>query len=318
MLLQKENIQYINSVTHAGKVVLFGIDTDGKVWYSIKQDGFEDSYLNTPPAERTGWEDWQELELPNEAEDDVSVVEKEKKEFTHQDDESEYILRSRYQTQSETAIVPVQLVSTVEHLYVFRQSKDNTLLCDRYVLDGIANQLVRKLQVRFKRSGQRFKASEKMRQGVGGLKNVDSLDYRDANGIPFYEPTTELTFINNLHQGWFSVIQLPTIEHAKYRWNIFAYNSQTQKIDLYSLRVSEEGLFDVYDYTIFTPKSEDEPTLLPLSIPGIIKRTLNLNLEVGNGISATKFYVQSSRDTEAGPQLMRDTTKVMLAIVTSD
>ena len=297
--------------------------------YTIKQDGFEDSYLNTPPNERTGWEDWQELEFPDEAEDDASVVEKETKEFTYQDNSSQFILRSRYRTQEQTAVAPVQLVSGTEHLYVFRQSKQNTLLCDRYVLDGIANKLVRKLQVRFKRSRQRFKPTEKMQQTAGGLKNVDSLDYRDANGKSFYEPTTELTFIDNLHQGWFSVIQLPTIEHAKFRWNIFAYNSETKKINLYSLRVSEEGLFDIYDYNIFQPKSEDEPTLIPHSISGIIKRTLDLknvdeenvderNVDVGNGISATKFYVQSSRETEVGTQLMRDATKVMLALVTSD
>jgi hypothetical protein len=318
MLLQQKQIQYINSITHAGKVVLFGTDTQGKVWYSIKQDGFEDSYLNTPPEQRTGWENWQELDFPNEVKDDASVIEKEIKEFTYQENTSQFILRSRYRTQEETAVAPVQLVSGLEHIYVFRQSKQNTLLCDRYVLDGIANKLVRKLQVRFKRSSQRFKASDKMQQTAGGLKNVDSLDYRDANGISFYEPTTELTFINNLHQGWFSVIQLPTVEHAKSRWNIFAYNSQTQKVHLYSIRVSEEGLFAVHDYNIFEPKSEDNPTLIPRSIPGIIKRTLDLNLQVGNGISATQYYVQVARETEAGQQLMRDATKVMLGIVTTD
>ncbi|MEA5581229.1 LamG-like jellyroll fold domain-containing protein [Nodularia harveyana UHCC-0300] len=319
MLLQKsQEIQYVNSITHAGKVVLFGTDTQGKVWYSIKQDGFEDSYLNTPPEQRTGWENWQELDFPNEVKDDASVIEKEKKEYTYQENPSEFILRSRYRTQDETAVAPVQLVSGLEYIYVLRQSKQNTLLCDRYVLDGIANKLVRKLQVRFKRSSQRFKASDKMQQTAGGLKNVDSLDYRDANGISFYEPTTELTFINNLHQGWFSVIQLPTVEHAKSRWNIFAYNSQTQKVHLYSIRVSEEGLFAVHDYNIFEPKSEDNPTLIPRSIPGIIKRTLDLNLQVGNGISATQYYVQVARETEAGQQLMRDSTKVMLGIVTTD
>ncbi|MDP5339492.1 MAG: LamG domain-containing protein [Nodularia sp. (in: cyanobacteria)] len=318
MLVKQEQIQYINSITHAGKVVLFGTDSQGKVWYTIKQDGFEDSYLNTPPEERTGWENWQVLDFPNEAKDDASVVERETKELSYQGDTSQFILRSCYRTQEETAVAPVQLISGMEHLYVFRQSKQNTLLCDRYVLDGIANKLVRKLQVRFKRSGQRFKASEKMQQGIGGLKNIDSLDYRDANRNPFYEPTTELSFIKNLHQGWFSVVQLPTVEHNKSQWNIFAYNSQTQKIDLYSLRVSEEGLFNVHDYTIFEPKSVDNPTLIPRSLPGITKRTLDLNIQVGNGISATSFYVQSSRETEAGPQLMRDTTKVMLAIVTND
>lgn len=320
MLLKKDRLQYINSITHGGKVVLFGTDSDGKVWYTIKQDGFEDSYLNTPPDQRTGWEDWQELEFPDEPEDDASVVAKELDELTYQETPSQFILRSRYRTQSETAVEPVQLVSGMQeqHLYVFRQSKQNTLLCDRYVLDGIANTLVRKLQVRFKRSSQRFKPSEEMKQGAGGLKNVDSLDYRDANGNSFYEPTTELSFIKNLHKGWFSVVQLPTIEHDKYRWHIFAYNSQTKKIDLYSLRVSQEGLFDVQDYTIFEPKSEDEPTLIPRSIPGLIKRTLDLNVQVGNGISATKYFIQTSRETKAGTQLMRDATKVMLAIVTAD
>jgi len=318
MLLATQEIRYINSITHAGKVVLFGTDSNGKIWYTIKQDGFEDSYLNTPAQERIGWEDWQELELPNEAEDDASVVENETKEFTYQDNPSQFILRSRYRTQDQTAVAPVQLVSGMQHLYVFRQSKQNTLLCDRYVLDGITNKLVRKLQIRFKRSRQRFEASDNMQQTAGGLKNVDSLDYRDANGIPFYEPTTELTFIKNLHQGWFSVIQLPTVEHAKFRWNIFAYNSQTQKVDLYSLRVSEDGLFAVHDYNIFEPKSEDDPTLIPYNIPGIIKRTLDLNVQVGNGISATKYYVQVARETDAGQQLMRDATKVMLGIVTTN
>lgn len=59
MILQGQSIRYINSITHEGKVVLFGMDSNGKVWYSIKQDGFEDSYLNTSPNERD-WEDWQE------------------------------------------------------------------------------------------------------------------------------------------------------------------------------------------------------------------------------------------------------------------
>lgn len=185
-MLKQEQIQYINSITHAGKVVLFGTDSQGKVWYTIKQDGFEDSYLNTPADQRTGWENWQKLDFPNEAKDDASVVEQKTKELSYQEDISQFILHSRYRTQYETAVAPVQLVSGLEHLYVFRQSQQNTLLCDRYVWDGIANKLVRKLQVRFKRSGQRFKASEKMQQGIGGLKNIDSPDYRDANGNPFY------------------------------------------------------------------------------------------------------------------------------------
>ncbi|MEL6165790.1 MAG: hypothetical protein AAFR37_19245, partial [Cyanobacteria bacterium J06628_3] len=80
MFLKKEKLQHINSITHEGKVVVFATDAEGKIHYTIKQDGFEDSYLNSPPEERTGWEDWQELELPNEEKDDESVIEKEKEE----------------------------------------------------------------------------------------------------------------------------------------------------------------------------------------------------------------------------------------------
>ena len=318
MLLHTQEILYINSITHEDKVVLFGTDIGGKIWYSIKQDGFEESYLNTPPNERTGWENWQELEFPNEAEDDISVIEKETKEYTRQNNPNEFILRSRYRTQDQSAVAPVQLVSGAEYLYVFRQSKQNILLCDRYVLDGSANKLVRKSQARFKHSRQRFKASEEIQQTEEGLKNVDSLDNRDANDKPFYEPTTELSFIDNLHQGWFAVIQLPMVEQAKYCWNIFAWDSQSQKIHLYSFRISQDGLFEVHDYSIFEPKSEEDPTLISRSIPGIIKRTLDLNVEIGNGISATKFYVQPSQETDAGTRLMRDATRVMLSLVTSD
>jgi len=59
MLLAKEKIQHINSISHDGKVVLVATDTDGKIWYTVKQDGFEDSYLNTPEDQRTGCENWQ-------------------------------------------------------------------------------------------------------------------------------------------------------------------------------------------------------------------------------------------------------------------
>ena len=77
MYLQKEKLQHINSIAHEGKVVVFGTDADGKISYTVKQDGFEDSYLNTPPDLRTGWENWQFLEFPDEKEDQ-SVVDKEK------------------------------------------------------------------------------------------------------------------------------------------------------------------------------------------------------------------------------------------------
>jgi hypothetical protein len=54
LLLAEQKLQHINTIAHEGKVVVLTTDTDGKIRYTVKQDGFEDSYLNTPEAERTG------------------------------------------------------------------------------------------------------------------------------------------------------------------------------------------------------------------------------------------------------------------------
>lgn len=314
MYLSQPKLQHLNSITHEGKVVVFATDADGKISYTVKQDGFEDSYLNTPADQRTGWENWQYLEFPNET-DDQSVINQETAKLTYQKDTSQFVLRSRYKTETETAVAPVQVISALGHVYIFRQSKSNTLLVDRFVLDGMTNKLNRKLEVRFKRSKQKHTPTKNMNKGSNGLVNIDSLDFRDANGNFFYEPTTELCLINNLHKGWFSIVLVPTIENDVYRWHIFAYNSQTQKVELTTIRASEEGLFDVQDYTIF---EEENETLVPRRIPGIIKRTLDINgVAVTNGLSATKYDLQQAQQTQSGEeQLLKTATKLMLAVPT--
>ncbi|MFM6190656.1 LamG-like jellyroll fold domain-containing protein [Planktothrix sp.] len=314
MYLTEQNLQHPNSITHEGKVVVFATDVDGKISYTVKQDGFEDSYLNTPADQRTGWENWQTLEFADEA-DDQSVIEKEKAELTHQQNPSQYLLKSLYKTENITAVAPVQAISALGHIYVFRQSKSNTLLVDRFILDGMTNKLNRKLEVRFKRSKQKHEPTKNMQRGSSGLVNIDTLDFRDANGNFFYEPTTELCLVNNLHKGWFSVVLVPTIENDVYRWHIFAYNSQTQKVELTTIRASEEGLFDVQDYTIF---EESKDSLVPRRIPGVIKRTLDIKgVTVTNGLSATKYDLQQAQETQSGEeQLLKTATRLMLAIPT--
>ena len=314
MYLTQQNLQHINSITHEGKVLVFATDATGKISYTVKQDGFEDSYLNTPPDQRTGWESWKSLELPNET-DDKSVIDQETAKLTHQKDTSNFILRSRYKTDNQTAVAPVQAISALGHIYVFRQSKSNTLLVDRFVLDGMTNKLNRKLEVRFKRSKEKHTPTKNMNKGSNGLVNIDTLDFRDANGNFFYEPTTELCLINNLHKGWFSIVLVPTIENDIHRWHIFAYNSQTQKVELTTIRASGEGLFDVQDYTIFEEINE---TLVPRQIGGIIKRTLDISgTTITNGLTATKYDLQQEQQTQSGEmQLLKTATRLMLAIPT--
>ncbi|ACB50050.1 hypothetical protein cce_0699 [Crocosphaera subtropica ATCC 51142] len=312
MFLAKTDLKHINTITHEGKVVVFVTDSQGKIYYTIKQDGYEESYGNT---DVTGWENWDLLPFPDE-DSDPSVMEKEAAELTDQD--NHYLLRSLYQTQSLTAFAPVQCVSGLGHLYVFRQSVDHTLLVDRFVLDGLTHKLVRKLEVRFKRSKQKHKPLQNTNNSsTNSLGLVDSLDFRDTEGNAFYEPTTEIPLINQLHQGWFSVVLLPTNEHDKYRWHIWAYNQQTKQIDILSIRASSEGLFNIKDETVLEPKPGEPETLMPRFIPGIIQRSIHLqNLTITQGLSATKYDTQVERTIEGGTQLLKESTKVLLAVVT--
>ncbi|VXD25271.1 LamG-like jellyroll fold domain-containing protein [Planktothrix paucivesiculata] len=323
MLLSNSSIQktnhYINCITHEGKVVLFGTAPDGKIYYTVKRDGYEDN----PDYDNNGWENWSQLEFPNE-DPDSSVVEKERKELTRQDFPNSFILQSRYRTNEESAVAPVQLVSGLGHIYVFRQSKTNTLLVDRFVLDGMTNTLNRKLEVRYQQSRKKYEPfkANKNSQGIG-ISSFDSLNFQDKDKKKFYEPTTEISIVNNLFNGWFSVVLLPTNELDKYRWHIFAYNRDTKKVEIISILASEEGLFDVKDSTVFDPKPGEPSVLLPRRIPGIIRRSLELNddkgkiLKIVNGLSATKYDVQSEILTQDNQtQLIKDATKIMLVIPT--
>lgn len=323
----KNKLLHFNSITHEGKVVVVATDSDGNIWYTVKQDGFEDSYLKKEAKDRTGWEDWKELEFPNEAEDE-SVRKKEEAELTHQDNPQKFIVNSKYQSKTFdpknpkplpiAAVAPVQLVSAFGHVYVFRQTFYGILLVDRFVLDGMTNTLNRKLEVRFKRSKQKYQPIKSMKNGVNGLENVDTLDFRDADNQFFYEPTTQLGLINSLMNGWFSVVLMPTIENDVYRWHFFAYtyNGTNENIEITSLRASSEGLFDVKDYMHF----EDNSGLpIPRQMPGITKRILTLpdGAWVTNGLAATKYDVQEEQQTDSGLQLVKKATRLMLAIPTN-
>lgn len=313
LIPSSRELPHLNTILHEGKLVLFGTDREGRIFYTVRQDGYEDSYLNTPASARTGWEDWTELPFPNEAAD-ASVVKQQAEELTYTEpgaSTQKYFLKSLYQTRDLTVSAPVQLVSALGHLYVFRQSKSNTLLMDRFVLDGLTNTLTRKLEVRYKRSRQRLEPSKGQGRGDKWLLNTDALDFRDINGNDFYEPTTELCLVDNLQKGEFAVVMLPTDEQDRYRWHIFLYNSSAKKVQLVTLRASDDGLFEVRDYPVFEPVFK--------VIPGILRQELNhAGASFSRGLTATRYDLQKEQQTDDGPQLMRDAVRVLLAFVTTD
>jgi len=295
----------LGSVSHEGKVVVLAMGHDGVIRYAVKQSGFEDSaILQTTLV--PGWEDWRELPLPDE-EDDTSVTAKEQAELTVKNNPSQYLLRSRYRTRRDHIVAPVQAISGLGHVYVFRQSKANTLYCDRFVLNGLDNTLVRKLEVRFKRSEKRHEPKSPASSSGGQV--FDSLDFSSSRGVYFFEPTTELSRVAAIHPGRFAVVLLPTLDLDCLRWHVFTHNTDSQCIECFAIRSSRDGLFDVRDHL-----SIDDGRQLA----GVIRTRLTLAGMVVGGPSATSFDLQEEKLTDEGKkQLLRTGMRVMLTVPTT-
>ncbi len=59
------------------------------------------------------------------------------------------------------------------------------------------------------------------------------------DGHPFYEPTLMLSFVRKLTRGAFSVLLLPTAVDSVSRWQIFAANDATARVDCFNLPSSD-------------------------------------------------------------------------------
>lgn len=311
MLLTDKKINHINA-SHDGKVVCFGTAPGGAIWYTIKRSGFEDSALKEG-AEPFGFESWKKLRL-GESLTDASVTANEQE--TLADAAGNVLVRSVYGSSAEATTstdAPVQVMSSLNLLSVFRQAPSGKILVNRFVLDGMTNELVPKLEVRFRRSRQRLAPQKSATTKDGG--SFDSLDYRDMDGNSFFEGALELGFAGTVANGWFAPLIVPTIESDRNRWHLFVYDATISKLVLYSVGSGGNGLFDVKDYLFGRQDPTDPKNTVYRSIPGIVRRTIDLQgLTVAGGPSATTYDLQKEQMTDAGPRLMRDAVRVMLAI----
>jgi len=117
---------------------------------------------------------------------------------------------------------------------------NNVLLVDRFVLVG--NELQNVLEPRYQRSRHKSRpASAK-----------DSLGVQDMDGVPFCEPTQILSMVGNLGQGRFAVEVVPTQVADCRRWQIFAFNKLTQRIDSFNIERSSDGLFNTQGSRYYT------------------------------------------------------------------
>ncbi|WP_437693602.1 LamG-like jellyroll fold domain-containing protein [Sorangium sp. So ce176] len=312
MILSDQNIQHVSTITHDGKVVVFGTGLDGTLWYTVKRSGFEDTALNNA-TDPFGFEGWKKLRLGASI-PDPSVIESEKN--TLSDKDGNVLVKSVYGSSDEvvkSVDAPVQVVSALNQLFVFRQSPGGKILVNRFVLDGMTNELVPRLEVRFRRSKQRLKPQKSATSKDGG--SFDNLDYRDIDGNYFYEGALELGFAGTVASGWFSPVFVPTAESDRNRWHLFVHDATEGKLVLYTVGSGENGLFDVKDYLYARRDPSNAKNTIYQSVPGIVRRTINLTgLTVAGGPSATTYDLQKEVMTDAGPQLMRDTMRVMLAV----
>ncbi|WP_437931606.1 LamG-like jellyroll fold domain-containing protein [Sorangium sp. So ce291] len=312
MILSDQKIQHVSTITHDGKVVCFGTGPDGTLWYTVKRSGFEDTALNDE-TDPFGFEAFKKLRL-GESIPDPSVIESEKD--TLSDKDGNILVKSVYGGSDEvvkSVDAPVQVVSALNQLFVFRQSPGGKILVNRFVLDGMTNELVPRLEVRLRRSKQRLKPQKSATSKDGG--SFDNLDYRDIDGNYFYEGALELGFAGKVASGWFSPVFVPTAESDRNRWHLFVHDATEGKLVLYTVGSGDNGLFDVKDYLYRRQDPSNPKNTIYQSVPGIVRRTIDLQgLTLAGGPSATTYDLQKEVMTDAGPQLMRDTMRVMLAV----
>ncbi|MBF2071559.1 MAG: hypothetical protein IGR79_18710, partial [Fischerella thermalis M48_A2018_028] len=247
--------QYTTLVEHTGVLISLAMDSDRRIYYTVL-----DQQDDPNPIDARNWSSTpQELFFPNEITQVGFGILPNKVLPTVRSNGQPTINLSeidffRSTTARLTADAPFQALSDGQYIYLFRKSidgnhpdnvtvthsdgqtpipiVDQTLLVDRFILAG--TQLKTAREVRYRRSRHKI------------LKNgaKDTLGATDMDNRPFFEPTMELSFVRNLVDGRFTVLQLPTGIPDIKRWQIFVHNQRTNRIDAYNIERSADGFFN--------------------------------------------------------------------------
>ncbi len=202
------------------------------------------------------------------------------------------------------AKAPFQAFSDGKYIYIFRQSlagddplnvfsgKDpivnNTLLVDRFILSGTVLKLSR--EIRYQRSQHKTEPESRK----------DTLAPVDMDGKPFYEPTRELVFANNLSNGNFTVLLIPGADSEEQRWQIFTADSITNRINSFNIRFDYSIVFDTSDSQLvvdeFLDKNKLDNSLIP-EIQGKISAG-NKDDDIANDLLNNHFSQSSEGEKE--------------------
>jgi prefoldin subunit 5 len=267
--------KYPAMIRQEGTVIAFAMDDQRRIYYTILDLENQEGRTISSPLDVNYWLDQPKLlEFPNEiAEVGVGIADQDLLPTVQSTPND--IDRFRSSTARFTADAPFQVMADGQYVYLFRQAiaadhsdilykqdaegnnvidaagnrvpiVNSTLLVDRFVLSG--TNLVQKREVRFRRSRSKTRPQS----------NKDTLGATDLDDKPFYEPTQELSLIQGLSNGRFSILLLPTQVVRVERWQIFVYNDRTQQIDAYNVERSADGLFNTRGSQQTTTEGEAE------------------------------------------------------------
>lgn len=272
------DVKYVHTamVRHQGTTIALAMDESRRIHYSVLD--FSDA--NKGEIDANHWsENPAELRFPTEATEvgfgvaPNALMPTVKSGGRHEDASGQLLAEEvdpfLSSTARLTALAPFGVVSDGAMVYVFRQSIDashrdavfllrdgrctgdsslsnvvedaagkpaaivhDTLLCDRFVLVG--RDLKPVIESRFRRSRQRTVPNS--------VK--DSLGVQDMEGRYFYEPTQILSFVRHLREGRFAILLAPTQQPDTQRWQIFAANQRTGRIDSFNIERRTDGLFN--------------------------------------------------------------------------
>ncbi|AOY81348.1 hypothetical protein BJP36_16990 [Moorena producens JHB] len=296
-----KNYKYTTTVLHSGFVVAFAMDNERKIYYTVLDSMQAPVELPEPrllffPEEITkvGYGVFYPTPMPIVKDNTREELEEGRIDKQDQDP----FLST---TACLTADQPFYIFSDGSYIYLFRQAIDQdhedmvypietpggrgtrdqeredivkgpdgnpvpvanqTLLVDRFVFALGGEQgptLQPKLEIRYQRSKHKT-----LRQS-----NKDTLGTQDMAENKFYEPTQELSLVGKMHEGMFSVLQLPTQVNQQKRWQIFCYNNTTELLDSYNIEVAKDGLFNTFGTRHYTSPDPEYQSAVFERQPGI-------------------------------------------------
>jgi len=272
--------RFVKVVTHAGRVVCFS----SRAAPGGERAAIGYSTLNPSPGnpnQDAAWSDFTFLSFPRELRPVGRSV----------------ITVDFGEEEIPTADVPFDVVSDGRYLSIFRQSANNTLYYDRFVLDEATGSVINAWEVRFRRS----------RKPDIPLDRRDTFGSTDMTGNRFLEPTIELDFVCDVNDGRFAVLILPTELAGVERWQILAQQSATGRLDSFSILRSPDGSFDLTDVI------DADHRVLPERSFALTLDGASLPLQTGPG--AVLYHQQEWLTDDSGEvSLQKLEARVMVAV----